>query len=44
MMAMEEFYILKAIKPLLLVDIAEVIYATTPTQPVDLTDIDWFTN
>jgi hypothetical protein len=31
MMAMEELYILKVIKPLLPADIAKVVYITTPT-------------
>ena len=41
---MEELYILKVMKPLLLIDITEVIYAITLTRPVDLTDMDWFIN
>ena len=36
---MEELYILKVIKPLLLIDITKVVYTITPTQPIDLTDI-----
>ena len=36
---MEKLYILKAIKPLLPIDIIKVVYTITPTQPVDLTDI-----
>ena len=41
---MEELHIFKVMKPLLLVDIIEVVYAITPTQPVDLTNIGWFIN
>ena len=44
MMAMEELYILKVMKPLSLADITEVVYAITPTRPVDLTNIGWFIN
>jgi hypothetical protein len=44
MMAMEELYMLKVMKPLLLADITEVVYATTLTQLVDLTNIGWFIN
>jgi hypothetical protein len=36
---MEELCILKVTKPLLLVNITEVVHATTLTQPVDLTDM-----
>jgi hypothetical protein len=36
---MEELCILKVIKPLSPVDITKVVYAITPTQLVDLTDI-----
>ena len=38
-MAIEELYILKVIKPLLLADITKVVYTITLTQLVDLTDI-----
>ena len=41
---MEELYMLKVIKPLLLVDITKVVHATTPTQSVDLINIGWFIN
>ena len=41
---MEELYILKVIKPLLLADITEVVYTITLTRPVDLTDMGWFIN
>jgi hypothetical protein len=41
---MEELYIFKVINPLLLVDIAKVVYTTTLIQLVDLTNIGWFTN
>ena len=41
---MEELYMLKVIKPLSLVDITKVVYATTLIRPVDLTDIGWFIN
>ena len=44
MMAMEELRMLKVTKPLSPADIAEVVHATTPTRPVDLTDMDWFIN
>ena len=44
MMAMEELYILKVIKPLSLVDITKIVHATTPTRLVDLTDMGWFIN
>ena len=40
-MAMEELYILKVMKPLLLVDIIKVVYATTPIRLVDLTNMGW---
>ena len=43
-MAMEELCILKVIKLLLLIDIIKVVHAITLTQPVDLTNIDWFIN
>jgi hypothetical protein len=43
-MVIEELYILKVIKLLSPVDITKVVYTTTLTQPVDLTDIGWFTN
>ena len=43
-MAIEELYILKVIKPLLLADIIKVIYAITLTQLVNLTNIGWFIN
>ena len=36
---MEELHMLKVIKPLLLADITKVVYATTLTRLVDLTDI-----
>ena len=36
---MEKLCMLKVTKPLLLVDITEVVYATTLTQLVDLTDV-----
>jgi hypothetical protein len=39
MMVMEELCILKAIKLLSPVDITKVVYATTLTQLVDLTNI-----
>ena len=39
MMVMEELYILKVTKPLLLVDIIKVVHTITLTQPVDLTNI-----
>ena len=38
-MVIKELYILKVIKPLSLVDITEVVYAITLTQPVDLTNM-----
>ena len=38
-MAMEELYMLKEIKPLLLVDITKIVYAIILTWPVDLTNI-----
>ena len=41
---MEELYILKVIKPLLLADIIKVVYITTPTRLVDLTNMGWFIN
>ena len=41
---MEELYILKVTKPLLLADITKVVYTITPTQPVDLTNMGWFIN
>ena len=41
---MEKLYILKVIKPLLLADITEVVYATTLIRPVDLINIGWFIN
>ena len=41
---MEELYILKVIKPLLLADITKVVYITTLTRLVDLTNIGWFIN
>ena len=41
---MEELYILKVTKPLLLVDITEVVYTTTLIQPVDLINMGWFIN
>ena len=44
MMAMEELYMLKVMKPLLPADIAKVVYATTLTRLVDLTDMGWFIN
>jgi hypothetical protein len=44
MIVMEEFYMLKVIKPLLLADITKVVYITTLIQLVDLTNIGWFTN
>ena len=44
MMAMEELHILKVTKPLSLADITEVVHATTPTRPVDLTNMGWFIN
>ena len=37
---MEELYILKVIKPLSLADITKVVYTTTLTQLVDLTNIN----
>ena len=43
-MAIKELYMLKVIKPLLPADITKVVYAITPTQPMNLTDIDWFIN
>ena len=43
-MAIEELYILKVIKPLLLADIIKVIYAITLIRLVDLTDMGWFIN
>jgi hypothetical protein len=43
-MAKEELRIFKAIKPLLLADITKIVYATTLTQLVDLTNINWFIN
>ena len=39
MIAMEELRILKVMKPLSLVDITKIVYTTTLTQPVDLTDM-----
>ena len=36
---MEELHMLKVMKPLLLADITEVVYATTLIQPVDLTNM-----
>ena len=39
-MAIEELYILKVIKPLSLADITKVVYTTTLTQLVDLTNIN----
>ena len=41
---MEELYILKVMKPLLLIDITEVVHATTSTRLVDLTNMGWFIN
>ena len=41
---MEELCILKVMKLLLLADIIKVVYTTTLTQPVNLTNIDWFIN
>ena len=43
-MVIEELYMLKVIKPLLLTDITKVIYAITLIQLVDLTNIGWFIN
>ena len=43
-MAIEELYMLKVMKPLLLVDIAKVVYAITLTRLVDLTNMGWFIN
>ena len=37
---MEELYILKVTKPLLLADIIKVVHATILIQPIDLTNID----
>ena len=41
---MEELHILKVMKPLSLVDIIKIVYAITPTRPVDLTNMGWFIN
>ena len=41
---MEELHMLKVMKPLLLVNITEVVYATILTRLVDLTNINWFIN
>ena len=41
---MEELRILKVMKPLLLIDITEVVHAITLIRPVDLTNMGWFIN
>ena len=41
---MEELHILKVMKPLSLADIIKIVYAITPTQLVDLTNMGWFIN
>ena len=43
-MAIEELYILKVMKPLLLADITKIVHAITLTRLVDLTNMDWFIN
>ena len=43
-MVIEELRMLKVTKLLLPADIAEVVYAITPTQLINLTNIGWFIN